>query len=117
MKVGMMAPIPGRMPRKKPSTLPRAMGAAEAFQSARVGRSPLMRVSNTSWVTPRSILRSTSLTPNRPMMMGTRPSPSPSVTLPKVKRGVARMGSSPTVPRSMPSRAMATARSFDPAVR
>ncbi len=112
-----MAPIPGRMPRKKPSTVPRAMGAADTFQSSRVGMSPLIRVSKTSWVTPFSILRSTSLTPKSPMMMGTRPRPSPSVTLPKVKRGVARMGSSPTVPKSMPRSAMATARSFDPAVR
>ncbi len=82
MKVGMIAPIPGRMPRKKPSTLPRAIGAADRFQSSRVGSRPLMRVSKTSCSTPFSMLCSTSLTPNRPMMIGTRPSPSARVRVP-----------------------------------
>ena len=82
MKVGMMAPIPGRMPSRKPSTLPRAIGPAERFQSSRLGRSPRIRVWKTSCSTPAPMLSSTSLTPKSPMMIGTSPSPSASVTLP-----------------------------------
>jgi hypothetical protein len=72
---------------------------------------------NTSCLMPFSILSSTSLIPKSPMIKGTSPMPSARVRLPYVKRGVAVMGSSPMVPRSMPASAIATARSFDPAVR
>ena len=82
MNVGMMAPIPGRIPSKKPSPLPRAIGAALRRQSSPVGHRPVICVWKTSWRTPFSRFSNTSLTPKRPMMIGTRPSPSPSVRLP-----------------------------------
>jgi hypothetical protein len=82
MKVGMMEPMPGRIPSRKPSTLPRAMGAADRRQSSRVGQRPRTRVRNTSCLTPRSMFSSTSLIPKSPMIMGTSPTPSLRVRLP-----------------------------------
>jgi hypothetical protein len=114
MKVGMMEPMPGRMPRKKPSVLPRAMGMAESFQSCFVGSSPWILGRNTSCLMPSSMFSSTSATPNTPMIIGTRPRPSESVMVPYVNRGVAVMGSRPTVPRKRPSSAIAAAFSRDP---
>src|SRR3972149_5345256 len=45
----MMAPMPGRIPRKKPRTLPRAMGAADAFHCCRLGERPRICAFKTSW--------------------------------------------------------------------
>jgi len=99
MKVGMMARSRAGMPRRNRSTVPRAMGAGDIFQSCRVGKEPLMRVSeDLPCATPRSILRSTSLHPEDPMMMGTSPNPSPEGHAPKVKAWGGRGWSSPTVP-------------------
>jgi hypothetical protein len=60
------------------------------------------------------MLSSTSPTPKSPMIIGTRPIPSESVIDPNVKRGVAVIGSSPTVPRNNPSSAIASALSREP---
>ena len=83
----MIAPAPGRIPRKKPSTEPRRIGTAESRQSWRVGRSPVVGGANISRCCSRcSRFRSTSEIPKSPMMTGTSPRPSSSVRIPKANR-------------------------------
>ncbi len=51
-----------------------------------------MRALNTCWRISDSMFRNTSLTPKSPMIMGTSPTPSLSVRVPKVKRATPEIG-------------------------
>jgi hypothetical protein len=86
VKVDMIIPPPGRIPRKNPMTDPRRIGQIESIQSRKVGSTPLISLAMTSWIPFLSRLTSTSAIPKRPITMGTTPTPSIRVMLPKTKR-------------------------------
>ena len=95
--------------------LPRPMGAAAARQSSRVGQEtsdPCLQ--HVLAHLPLNVEEDLAHPEQGPMIIGTRPTPSFSVSVPKVKRATPEIGSMPTVPRSMPSSAMAAVRSFEP---
>ena len=66
----------------KPSSEPRAIGAAAAFHSSRVASSPPIFVVMTSGSSVCSTLASTSPMPNRPMATRTKSKPSLSLKMP-----------------------------------
>ena len=105
------------MPRKKPSSVPRPIGPALAFQSALFGSSCVILALMMSRLMTCSVLSSTSATPNRPITTGTRPMPSISSMRPKVSRGCAVMLSSPIRPSTMPMHAISSALAIEPWVR
>ena len=62
----------------------------------------------------RIAMNNTSDRPNKPIASGTRFTPSPSVMMPKVRRGVMLIGSAPTVPSNKPKAAISSARGSEP---
>lgn len=109
-----MAPPPGRMPSAEPSAVPRRIGPAIRRQSSRLGIRFVTLLTKTERSLSFSRLRMISPTPNMPIATVTKPIPSASSGMPKVKRCTAELASVPTTPSSRPIRIMPNARSSDP---
>ena len=69
----------GRIPRKKPITVPRTMDQADCAQSSSGGSSPFTFVVKTSCLMVSSMFSRTSEIPKSPMTTGTSPTPSSSL--------------------------------------
>ena len=81
-KLAMMCAEPGRMPIRKPSTLPRAIGHADSRHSPREGSRSRSRGLMTAGGVGAPAVARISATPKRPTATGTTPRPSPSSTTP-----------------------------------
>ena len=78
----MMWAEPGRMPIRKPSTVPRPIGAADSRHSCREGSSSRSRGLITAGGVGWPAVARISATPKSPTATGTTPRPSPSSTTP-----------------------------------
>ena len=84
MKLEMMWAEPGMMPTRKPSSEPRAIGAADWRHSSRLGQSSAKRGRITLALAWRLGVARISPSPNRPTATGTMPMPSPSSLMSKL---------------------------------
>ncbi len=105
------------MPRKEPTTVPRRTAGVARRNSSLVSQSWPTLVLRMLRDSGRSRLRMISAMPNMPMAMGTKPMPSDSSGMPKVKRCWPVCTSVPTRPRATPSTTMPTALMMDPCAR
>ncbi|PLC11760.1 hypothetical protein AUQ48_05310 [Kocuria flava] len=105
----MVAPPPGRMPRKNPSTEPRPIAPEDWRRSAREGQTLATRSGALTARWRCSRLCRISPSPNRPMATGTKSMPSARLRFPKVKRSAPVKTSRPTVASSSPKHAATSA--------
>ena len=102
------------MPRNEPSAVPRITAAQERLKSSLVGHrffTSLVKISRLSFS---SRLATISAVPNMPIATMTKPMPSESSGIPKVKRNTPELTSVPTRPKSRPQITMAIALMSEP---
>ena len=102
------------MPRNEPSAVPRSTGAQARLKSSLVGNRLVTLAVNTSRLSFVSRLAMISAMPNMPIATTTKPMPSESSGMPKVKRGTPELTSVPIRPSSRPSTTMAIALTSEP---
>ena len=101
-----MEPLPGRIPNAEPIMVPRRIGATMRLKSSLVGHRPVIFVIFTERSSSSCKLRMISPKPNIPMATVTKPMPSASSKIPKVKRCVPELTSVPISPNSSPRTTM-----------
>src|SRR5438552_959424 len=102
------------MPRNEPSAVPRITGAQARLKSSRVGHrffTSLVKISRLSF---NSRLATISAVPNMPIATMTKPMPSESSGMLKVKRSTPELTSVPTMPSSRPNATIAIALMSEP---
>ena len=105
MNEATVAPAPGSVPMRKPTTVARISVKRTAIQSAIVGHSSRKRVRMTGRSSVSSAFVKSSASAKRPIATTAKSNPPRRSAFPNAKRGVPLIESMPTVPRASPNAA------------